>query len=160
ESDIIQSAFDYGDTKAKEVLTKRDDIFAVDINKIDQQAVIKLLNDCPYARIPVYEKNIDNIIGILHVRTFLREYLSNKKVSVRAILKKPYFVKQNAALEDIFEGFKKHRTHIAIVQGKDKETVGLLTMDDVLEELVGEFAESHPVKIMKKKTSSSKGGDQ
>ena len=157
ESDIIQSAFDYGDTTAKEVLTKRENIFALDIKNLTQNSVLDLLNECKFARIPIYDKSIDNIIGILHVRTFLKEYIANNKVSVRAILKKPYFVSNNASLEEIFEGFKKNKIHMAIVQGQNKKTIGLLTMDDVLEELVGEFAESHPEKE-KKFASSKKGG--
>ena len=101
----------------------------------------KILLDTPYTRIPVYYKNINNVIGILHVKKYLSSYLQNKKVSIRSTLSKPYIVSNQFTMDELFEGFKKHKTHIAIVKDKQKNTIGMVTMEDLLEELVGDMAE-------------------
>ncbi len=148
ESDIIQAAVDFGDIKVKDVLTKREDMVCLDIKNCKNDYLKKFLLENSYSRIPVYENNIDNIIGILHVRTYLKELFKNKKINVSKTLMKPYFVNAQMSLDDIFEGFKEHKTHIAIIKGKNNKTLGLVTMKEVLEELVGEIDE--------KDTSSSK----
>lgn len=141
ESDIIQSAIDFGETKVREVLTPKDKMYAIDISKISHDDLNNILLDTPYTRIPVYNKNINNIIGILHVKKYLSAYLNNKKVSIRSTLSKPYIVSNQFTMDKLFEGFKKHKTHIAIVKNKKGETIGMVTMEDLLEELVGDMAE-------------------
>ena len=149
ESDIIQSAFDFGETKVKEVLTPVDKIFAINLDKIDHKTLNDIILDTPYTRIPFYRKDINNIVGVLHVKKYLAAYLHNKKVSIRAMLTKPYIVSRNFTMDELFEGFKKHKTHIAIVKYGNK-TIGMVTMEDLLEELVGDVAESN-IDIMTKK---------
>ena len=143
ESDIIQSALDFGETKVREVLTPVEKIFAVDIEKIDNKSLNEIIINTPYTRIPVYRKNINNIIGILHVKKYLSSYLNNKKTSIRGVLAKPYIVNGQITMEKLFEGFKKHKTHIAIVRNKNRETIGMVTMEDLLEELVGDVSETN-----------------
>lgn len=141
ESDIIQSAIDFGETEVREVLTPKDKIFAIDLDGLTHEKLNKILLDTPYTRIPVYYKNINNVIGILHVKKYLSSYLQNKKVSIRSTLSKPYIVSNQFTMDELFEGFKKHKTHIAIVKDKQKNTIGMVTMEDLLEELVGDMAE-------------------
>lgn len=148
ESDIIQSAFDFGETIVKDVLTPRNNIFAIDINNINHEMLNNILMNKNYSRIPVYRGDIDHVIGILHVKTYLREYLKNRKVSIRSTLQKPYIVSSSTNMDMLFEGFRRHKTHIAIVVDKDGKTLGMVTMEDVLEELVGEINE---IDILKKK---------
>ena len=99
-----------------------------------------------YSRIPIYDGSIDNIIGILHIKAYLSAYLRNPNVSIRSKLQKPYFVSSNIMIDDLFNGFKKHHTHIAIVRDKNKQVIGMVTMDDVLEELVEDIREPNSVK--------------
>ena len=149
ESDIIQSAFDFGETKVREVLTPVEKMFAIDIDKINHESLNEIIINTTYTRIPVYRKNINNIIGILHVKKYLSLYLNNKKTSIRGTLNKPYIVTGQITMDRLFEGFKKHKTHIAIVRNKNHETIGMVTMEDLLEELVGDVSEAHNESIKK-----------
>ena len=146
QSDIIQSALEFVDTNVKEVLTPREKIFAVDINGLNHEELHKILLLTRYSRIPVYERAFDNFIGVLNVKTYLREYSKNNKVSIRKILAKPYFVSSNIMIDDLFNGFKKHHTHLALVRNKNNKIVGMVTMEDVLEELVEGIAEPNAIK--------------
>lgn len=146
QSDIIQSALDFADTNVKEVLTPRDNIFALDINNLDREKLHQIIIDTNYSRIPIYEDDFDNMIGILHIKTYLSAYLRNPNVSIKRKLQKPYFVSSNIMIDDLFNGFKKHHTHIALVRDKNKKIIGMVTMDDVLEELVSDISEPSHVK--------------
>ena len=146
QSDIIQSALDFADTNVKEVLTPRDKIFALDINNLDREKLHQIIIDTNYSRIPIYEDDFDNMIGILHIKTYLSAYLRNPNVSIKRKLQKPYFVSSNIMIDDLFNGFKKHHTHIALVRDKNKKIIGMVTMDDVLEELVSDISEPSHVK--------------
>lgn len=151
ESDIIQAAVDFGDILVKDVLTKRDDIVAIDIKDCTNQFLRKFLLDNNYSRIPIYDGNIDNIVGILHVRTFLKKLFIDKNTKVVDVMTKPYVVSPSISLDEILEGYKEHKTHIAIVKKKNK-TIGMVTMKDVLEELVTDIDESD--------TLPDEGGEQ
>ena len=141
QSDIIQSALDFADTNVKEVLTPKNKIFALNIRELDKQKLHQIIINTNYSRIPIYDGNIDNIIGVLHIKTYLSAYLRNPNVSIKSKLQKPYFVSSNIMIDDLFNGFKKHHTHIAIVRDKNKCVIGMVTMDDVLEELVSDISE-------------------
>ena len=146
QSDIIQSALDFADTNVKEVLTPKSKIFALNIRELDREKLHEIIINTNYSRIPVYDGNIDNIIGVLHIKTYLSAYLRNPNVSIKSKLQKPYFVSSNIMIDDLFNGFKKHHTHIAIVRDKNKKVIGMVTMDDVLEELVSDISEPNSMK--------------
>ena len=146
QSDIIQSALDFADTNVKEVLTPKSKIFALNIRELDREKLHEIIINTNYSRIPVYDGNIDNIIGVLHIKTYLSAYLRNPNVSIKSKLQKPYFVSSNIMIDDLFNGFKKHHTHIAIVRDKNKSVIGMVTMDDVLEELVSDISEPNSTK--------------
>ena len=146
QSDIIQSALEFADTNVKEVLTPKNKIFALNIRELDKEKLHEIIINTNYSRIPIYDGNIDNIIGVLHIKTYLSAYLRNPNVSIKSKLQKPYFVSSNIMIDDLFNGFKKHHTHIAIVRDKNKSVVGMVTMDDVLEELVSDISEPSSAK--------------
>ena len=146
QGDIIQSALDFADTNVKEVLTPRNRIYALDIRSLDKEKLHQIIIETNYSRIPIYYGNIDNIIGVLHIKTYISAYLRNPNISIRRKLQKPYFVSSRIMIDDLFNGFKKHHTHIAIVKDKNKKVVGMVTMDDVLEELVSDISEPSQVK--------------
>jgi len=141
ESDIIQNAVEFGDIKVKDILTTRSNMVALDINKCTPKSLNAFLLENEYSRIPIYENNIDNIIGILHVRTYLRAYFKNNKIKISSILKPAYIVSSQETIDNIFEGFKKNKTHIAIIKSSKGKTLGMVTMKDILEELVGDIDE-------------------
>ena len=146
QSDIIQSALEFADTNVKEVLTPRNKIFALNIRELDKEKLHKIIINTNYSRIPIYDGNLDNMIGVLHIKTYLSAYLRNPNISIKSKLQKPYFVSSNIMIDDLFNGFKKHHTHIAIVRDKNKKVIGMVTMDDVLEELVSDISEPNSMK--------------
>lgn len=140
ESDLIIAAVDFTEIIVNDVLTKRENIVALDIEKCNAKYLLKFFKEQKYSRIPVYKGSIDNILGILHVRTFLMKYNKNNKVSIKECLLPCYNVGPKITLMEMFKGFKAKKTHIAIVKEKNK-TIGMVTMKDVLEELVEDIDE-------------------
>ncbi len=140
ESDLIIAAVDFTEIIVNDVLTKRENIVALDINKCNAKYLLKFFQEQKYSRIPIYKDNIDNILGILHVRTFLMKYIKNNKISIKECLLPCYNVGPKITLMEMLNGFKEKKTHIAIVKEK-KKTIGMVTMKDVLEELVDNIDE-------------------
>lgn len=138
ESDIIQAAVDFGDIKVSDVLTPIDKIVAIDIKKTSRKELMNFLLDTIYSRIPVYDGDKSNIIGILHVRKFLKNVMTTKSISVRAAITEPLVVSSNYKLDDMIEFFKENKKHMAVVKDDEGKTIGIVTMEDVLEELIGE----------------------
>ena len=150
ESDIIYASFDFVDTSVKEVLTPRAKMFAIDLQGLTHEKLNQYLLETNYSRIPIYRGNINNIVGILHVKTYLHKYLKNRDIAIESTLQKPYFVTTQIMMDEMIEGFKRSHTHIAIVRGSKDTVLGMVTMEDVLEELVGDINEFSP-KITKGK---------
>lgn len=140
ESDIFIASLDFTDTAVRDVLTKRNKMYVIDIKDISKDKLHKLILDTKFSRIPVCYGSLDKIVGVLHVKTYIKKYLENPNVSIQSVLQKPYFVSTKIKMDEMIDGFKKHHTHIAIVKS-DNKVVGLITMEDVLEELVGKIAE-------------------
>ena len=144
--EIIQSALEFADTQAKDVLTRRSKIFALDINKLDVESLNEMINTTSYSRIPIYEDELDNYKGVLHVKTYIKEYLANPNINIRDVLQPAYKVPNKIMLVDLLSGFKKHHTHLAMVTNKDDHIIGMVTMEDVLEELVDNISEPNTMK--------------
>lgn len=146
QSEIIQSALDFVDTNVKEVLTPRNKIFAIDIKNLNYEKINEIVLNSKYSRIPIYDHTLDNIVGVLVIKNYIDEYLRDSHVDLRSIMQKPYFVPSTIMIDDLFNGFKKNHTHVAFVHNKDKKIIGMVTMDDVLEELVSDISEPNSVK--------------
>ena len=140
ELQLLNRAFYFDSIYVKEVLTPREKIFAVDINGLTCEKLNKIILDTTFSRIPVYDEEIDDIIGILTVKNYFKEYSKDPHLEIRSVLSKPLFVDYDAKVDDIFRSFNREKKHIAIVKDGDK-VVGMITMEDVLEELVGEINE-------------------
>ena len=141
QGDIIQSALEFEDTNVKEVLTPKDKMFALNIRGLTHETLQDILLNCRFSRIPIYDTEFDNFIGVLHIKSYLTQYLDNPNMSIRRMLQKPYFVSGNIMIDDLFNGFKKHHTHLAIVRNREKKVIGMVTMEDVLEEIVEDISE-------------------
>lgn len=137
-SDLLQSALEFSDISVEEILTPRTDMIAIDVND-DMDSIIETVLESPYSRIPVYEDSIDNIIGVLHLGRFLRKLADNKEVDIRSILIDICFVHKTMKLPDIFDELKNRRLQMAIVTDEYGGTMGCITMEDILEELVGDI---------------------
>ncbi len=139
ESDLIQSAIEFGDQTLYGIYTPRDKIIAIDVNN-DPEDILALIKETSHSRLPVYENDFDNIIGILQIRKFMTEYIKNKeKVDVRSMLSKPLIFRKDYNINDILELMSEHKYTLAIVKNKNNKVVGLVSMEDILEELVGEI---------------------
>ena len=147
QGDIIQSALEFEDTNVKEVLTPREKMFALDIRGLTHEKLQEILLTTNYSRIPIYDREFDNIIGVLLMKTYIKQYMENPNTPIRRMLQKPYFVSGKIMIDDLFYGFKRHHTHIAIVINKDKKVIGMVTMEDVLEELVEGISEPNNQKV-------------
>lgn len=149
ESDIMLASLDFVDTSVKEVLTKRNNVFYIDIKDATNESIKDIVLNTTYSRIPVCYGSIDKVVGILIVKTYIKKYLKNPNVQLVHILQKPYFVDTSITMDDMLEGFRKQKTHMAVVK-KENKVVGIITMEDVLEELVGKIAEPISRKESKK----------
>lgn len=141
QAEIIQSTMDFLDTNVKEVLTPRNNIFALNLKDLTHDKLQAIILNTNYSRIPIYDKVFDNIIGVLLVKIYFEEYEKDPHLNIRSILQKPYFVSTQVMIDDLFRGFRKHRTHIAIVRDNHQKVVGMVTMEDILEEIVSDIAE-------------------
>lgn len=138
QQELISNAIDFMDVDAIEIMQHRIDVFAFDIN----DDIHELLNDphlLDYSRIPVYDENIDNIVGILNSKQLLKLHLSGDDIHLKDLLTEPLYVFQTQAISDILRILKKEHIHMAIVKDEYGGTAGILTMEDILEELVGDI---------------------
>lgn len=139
-SELLQSAIDFNDTTIKEIMIPRVDMIAVDIEDgIDE--ILETISNSPFSRIPVYEESIDNIIGVLVVQKLYKMMIDTPKeeIDLRNILVEPYFIHMTVKLPDALDVLREERTHIMIVLDEFGGTAGIATMEDILEELVGEI---------------------
>lgn len=143
--EIIQSALEFADTDVKEVLKSRRKIFALNIEELTVEKLNELISSTSYSRIPIYEGKLDNYLGVLHVKSYIKAYLDNPQLNIRDILQPAYKVKNKIMLVDLLKGFKEHHTHLAMVVNKDDHIIGMVTMEDVLEELVSDISEPNNV---------------
>lgn len=136
--DLLQSAFDFGDVQAYEIITPRVDMLAVDADSERAEILEKIL-ESSYTRIPVYKDTIDNIIGILHVNLVMRDLTQNPDADIMASLMKPVFVYKTMPLDDVLTTMRTERNHMVIVTDEYGGVMGILTMEDVMEQLVGDI---------------------
>lgn len=136
--DLLQNALDFEDVLAYEVITPRVDMEAIDIGDPYEVNIKKILAST-YSRIPVYEDTPDNIIGILHLNRVYKHLLDNEKIHIRKQLLPVTFVHKTMPLPDVLEKMKESKMHMVVVLDEYGGTLGILTMEDVLEQLVGEI---------------------
>ena len=138
ETDIIQSAIDFDDITVQEILVPRVDMVAVDIND-SADAIVATVLDNAFTRIPVYEGDIDHIIGMLHTRDLFNCLAKGEAIDVRSLCRELPFVYRTKHINDLLAELRRQKQHMAIVTDEHGGTLGLVTMEDVLEELVGEI---------------------
>ena len=149
QAEIVQSTLDFLDTNVKQVLTPREKMFVLNLKDLTNDKLQEIISKTNFSRIPIYDKVFDNIVGVLVVKIYLEEYAKDKHVSIRSILQRPYFVSNSIMIDDLFKGFKKHHTHIAIVRNKNNKVVGMVTMEDILEEIVSDISEPNMIRRKK-----------
>ncbi|MGN0806381.1 MAG: HlyC/CorC family transporter [Candidatus Coproplasma sp.] len=141
ESSLIKSAIEFNDLEAKDILIPRVDVVAVDCDAPFDE-IDKIFFDTRYSRLPVYKDSIDNIIGILHEKDFIKQRM-DPGFSLEKAAKPAIFVVSTTKISAVLQQLQKKKSHMAVVSGEFGETVGIITMEDILEELVGEIWDEH-----------------
>ena len=142
EGELIRSAIEFNDLDVRDVLTPRVDVVAVDI-EFDDDHIDTLFTESGYSRLPVYKDNIDNIIGVLHEKNFNIYLRKGAKESLVNILKPVIFVTPTMKISRLLKLLQQYKTHMAIITDEYGGTVGVVTLEDILEELVGEIWDEH-----------------
>ncbi len=142
EHEIIKNVFDLNDRTAEDIMVHRMDVVAIDVESSVEEIRETLLK-VQYSRLPVYEGDKDHIIGILYEREFLSECLKGNKVNIRKIMRQPKFVSKAMHVDELIKEMQRSKTHIAIVLGEYGDTLGIVTMEDALEEIVGEIYDEY-----------------
>ncbi|MBI4602438.1 MAG: HlyC/CorC family transporter [Planctomycetes bacterium] len=140
--DMIESIITYGDVEVSEVMTPRTEMVCLDLE--DPLSVnVRRAVECGHSRIPVFRGSKDNIVGILYVKDLLKYWEGREAVSLGGIARKPHFVPLARKIGELFQEFKTQRFHIAIVLDEFGGTAGLVTIEDIIEEIVGEITDEH-----------------
>lgn len=142
EKELINNVFEFNDTIVSEVMTPRKDVFAVDVDATVEEFV-EHLEIYKHSRIPVYEENIDNIIGVLYLKDVLKYAKSKKTVKLKTILRAAYFVPETKPIDELLKELQKNKNQIAIVLDEYGGTSGIITVEDILEELVGNIFDEY-----------------
>ena len=138
ESEMVRSALDFDETTAEEILTPRVDVVFLSVDDSPEK-IKEIIIENRYSRIPVYENTTDTVIGILHTRDYLEALADGNVPNLRDLLQAPYFVFKTQQLSKILSHFKRTKVHMAIVTDEYGGTLGIVTMEDLLEEIVGEI---------------------
>lgn len=139
ESDLIRSAIEFNDQTAEDILTHRVDIVALDVEMTMDEAE-QVFRENTFSRLPVYEDSIDSIVGVIHEKDFFN---NRTATSLREIMKPPLFVTPTSRISDLLHTLQKAKSHMAIVSDEYGGTMGIVTMEDIIEELVGEIYDEH-----------------
>lgn len=142
EQSMLQGIIRFGDETAKEVMTSRQDIVGLDITETFSE-VLKCVVENNYSRIPVYQENADNIRGILYIKDLLPHLSKPASFRWQSLIRPPYFVPETKKIDDLMREFQENKVHIAIVVDEFGGTSGLVTLEDILEEIVGEINDEY-----------------
>ncbi len=137
-SELVQAAIEFSDVMAYEVMTARVDVVALDIDD-DWNELLATIESAPYSRIPVYEDSIDNVIGVLYLNHFLKALTDEKNPDIRSMLMSPCYVYKTMKMPAVLSELRRAKQHLAVVTDEYGGTLGVLSMEDVLEQLVGEI---------------------
>lgn len=139
QSELITSAIQFGDVKAENILTPRVRIVGIDIDMPSNQ-ILDFLKNQTHSRLPVYKDTIDNIVGVLQIRTFMKAYIQSGKVpSISSLMDKVHFANPDSEISELLPLMSKHKITMAVIKDSYGGTLGIVTTEDILEELVGDI---------------------
>ena len=142
EKEMINNVFEFNDKFVSEIMVPRNKIFALDVDMTIAEVIEKLSEDMRYSRIPVYDENMDNIKGIIYIKDLLISN-KNKNSKIKSLVKEAYFVSETKRVNELFQELRKDKKQIAIVLDEYGGTAGMVTMEDILEEIVGEIYDEY-----------------
>jgi len=140
EKNILESIVKFGNIDVSEIMTPRIDILAIDI-QTKLQDLVPILIEYGYSRIPVYSENLDNIKGILYIKDLLPHFQKSDRFSWQTLIRPPYYVPDNKKIDDLLREFQTKKIHMALVVDEYGGTSGIITLEDIIEEIVGEIVD-------------------
>jgi CBS domain containing-hemolysin-like protein len=145
EGEMIQSIFSFRDTVAREIMVPRPDaVFARDDTNISE--IIEQIISSGHSRIPIYHDNIDNITGIVHAKDLL-QYWGRQDIPARDIVRAPYFIPETKKISELLKDFRDKKSHMAIVIDEYGGTAGILTLEDIIEEIIGDIMDEYDAEV-------------
>lgn len=144
QGDMLKSALEFAKTTVGDIMTMEKDINFIRVNATPAQ-ILEIIRNTNYSRLPVKAENSERVIGVLRTRTYLIEHKRNPNLRLRSVMKPPYFVRKDAKIDDLLTDMRQHKLQVAMVLDDHKKVVGLVTIEDILEELVGEIFDEEDV---------------
>ena len=144
EREMIHGIFEMGDMLVRELMVPRTDLVAIEVNEPVEKAV-ELVTKHGHTRIPVYDGNLDHIVGVLYAKDLLRAVVRGEHKTLREIARKPYFTPESNKVQDVLRDLRKNRVHMAIVVDEYGGTAGAVTIEDILEEIVGPIQDEYDI---------------
>jgi len=142
ENELIQNVFDFDDRVVKQIMVPQIRISAIDV-EMGRDQVSKFVIDEGFSRLPVFLGDMDNVIGVVHSKDLLKALIENKYRTIKEIMRPVHFVPESMKINELLRDFQKHHTQMALVTNEFGSTAGLITMEDIIEELVGEIQDEH-----------------
>ena len=139
---LLNNVFEFNDIIVSEIMTPRTDMYAIDIND-DIKNWLDEVDEYKYSRIPVYDESVDDIKGILFVKDILKPLKDNEEIDIKKIMREPYFVPESKDIDELFREMQQNKVQMAIVIDEYGGTAGLITMEDIIEELVGNIFDEY-----------------
>lgn len=142
EKELINNVFEFNDKTVSEVMIHRTEVYAIDVtSKVED--ILGELKEYKYSRIPVYEESIDNIVGVLFIKDLLAYAYSKKEVKIKRIMRPAYFVSETKPINEFFKEMQRDKQQLAVVLDEYGGTAGIITMEDIIEELVGNIFDEY-----------------
>lgn len=138
ESELVQSALDFDETTVDEILIPRVDVVAVDIHE-EIETIKTLFFEEGYSRLPVYNGNIDNVLGVVHCKDFFEAYIKDRNIDLHSLLQKTIYIPPKKHISELMRELQKQKSHMAVVIDQYGGTIGIVTLEDIIEELVGDI---------------------
>ena len=152
EKDMLQGILDLDDLQVNEIMTHRKNIEVIYVNESINKNIKKILNS-QFTRLPLYDKNSDKILGIINVKDVLKNINKKKKLDLKLIAKNAWFIPETTSVLDQLQEFKKKQRHLAFVVDEYGTLMGIVTLEDIIEEIVGDIEDEHDIKIKGAKKS-------
>ena len=142
EKNYIYNVFSFNDKKIKDIMVKKENIVALDVDS-DTKKILDTIKKSKRSRIPVYYETLDNIIGILNIKDLLVSHANKEIICLKDILREPFYVSQNDIIDDVFKYMQREQQALLIVHDEHHKVVGLVTLEDIVEEIVGEIYDEY-----------------
>lgn len=139
---LLNNVFQFNDIVVSEIMTPRTDVYGIDIND-DINAILEKMDEYKYSRIPIYDETIDNIKGVLFIKDLIKPLQNGKKIDLKKLMREPYFVPESKDVDELFKEMQQNKVQMAIAIDEYGGTAGVITMEDMVEEIVGNIFDEY-----------------